>query len=431
MRLNSILLQLKGNRLFRDSSWAILGNGFGNLLIMISGILIARYLGKDLYGDYGMVKTSMFYLASFSCFGMGVTSTKYVSQAISKNVNHLNAIVRDTLIISFTFSFFVSLLIFIFSDSLAVFLGNPDYAYSFRLLSLIIVFRSLTTAQIGILSGMKKFKESAINSLLSGFFLVVVCVPAAHYYSIKGALFALLLSQLFNFVINFILLRKSLHDIDDQDNKSYISIMLKQSLPIALQESSIPISNWLCILFLTSYSNSGEVGLYTAAAQWNAVISMVPVLLSNVILSYITGSIGDKKQHNDLLKKMVLINFSTTFIPFIVVFLLADYIASFYGPSFTALGALLRVYTLITVIDSCTNIFKSEFISLDKSWLFFVLRLVRDIVLIVLAYYLLTKGQGSGALLLSEACVIASFLFLVMQIVAFSRVSSNLISLKK
>ena len=73
------------SKLFKDSFWAIMGNGVGNLLIMLSGIFVARLLGKDLYGEYGVVKTTMFYIASFSCFGMGVTSTKFISQALKEN----------------------------------------------------------------------------------------------------------------------------------------------------------------------------------------------------------------------------------------------------------------------------------------------------------------------------------------------------------
>ena len=78
---SKIIYIIKYSKLAGDSFWALFGNGLGNLLIMVSGILIARLLGKDLYGQYGVVKSTMFYIASFSCFGMGVTSTKYVSQA--------------------------------------------------------------------------------------------------------------------------------------------------------------------------------------------------------------------------------------------------------------------------------------------------------------------------------------------------------------
>ena len=74
--LPSLYQKIKTNKLAKDSFWSIFGNGLGNLLLLIAGIIIARFLGKDLYGEYGIVKTTMFYIAAFSTFGLGYTSTK-------------------------------------------------------------------------------------------------------------------------------------------------------------------------------------------------------------------------------------------------------------------------------------------------------------------------------------------------------------------
>lgn len=75
-----------------------------------------------------------------------------------------------------------------------------------------------------------------------------------------------------------------------------VSDLLKFSFPIALQEISYAICNWAGILLLTKMSSLSEVGLYTATAQWNAVITMIPGMLANVVLSHLSGASGHQQQ---------------------------------------------------------------------------------------------------------------------------------------
>ena len=53
-KVSLFIKQKINSKLFRDSFWAVFGNGIGNALMLLSGIIIARLLGKDLYGEYGI-----------------------------------------------------------------------------------------------------------------------------------------------------------------------------------------------------------------------------------------------------------------------------------------------------------------------------------------------------------------------------------------
>ena len=118
MNIEVLKNRIKNSRLVRDSFWAVFGNGIGNALMLISGIVIARFLGKDLYGDYGLVKSTMFYVASFATFGLGLTSTKYISQCVSTSDKCARGIVKDSISITLLFSGFIALLLIFFVHSL-------------------------------------------------------------------------------------------------------------------------------------------------------------------------------------------------------------------------------------------------------------------------------------------------------------------------
>lgn len=420
MNTSIIKQKLLNSRLFKDSFWAVFGNGIGNALMLLSGILIARLLGKDLYGEYGVVKSTMFYIASFATFGLGFTSTKYIAQYIGEQKQYVKSIMRDSITITMAFSGLIALVLILFAQQLANFVDTPSLKIAFQVLAGVIVFKALTTTQIGLLSGYKAFKTTARNSVASGAFLLVSCVPLAYFWGLKGSLLALLLSQAFNSAINYISIRKISKSLPDQINKDFKKELVGFSFPVALQESSFTICHWTAIMLLTKYASAGELGLYSAGAQWNSIIIMIPSLLNNVVLSYLSSSASNTQQHNKTVKTMLLVNFVCTLIPFMVVYVFANLIGMFYGPTFSELPLILRVITFSTIFECCSSVFKSELMSQGHTWLLFSMRCVRDIALVSLVFVILRFTNGvNGALNYAWITVVVSAIFLLLMYIAF------------
>ena len=420
MTIKLIKEKILQSKLFKDSFWAVFGNGFGNALMLFSGIIIARLLGKELYGEYGIVKTTMFYIASFATLGLGVTSTKYIASLISEKSIYVGNVIRDSICITLLFSGLIAFILFVSAPCLAEFLNEPGLTIAFKALAIVIIFKAITTTQIGILAGFKKFKTIAINSVLSGFVMLLLCIPLTYNFGLKGSLATLLLSQMFNSLINYISIRKKSKNILLIKNVSYKKELIYFSFPVALQESSFTVCNWAAIMMLTKISSMGEVGLYTASAQWNSIITMIPGLLINVVLSYLSGSVNEKHRHEKTLKLMLCVNFVTTIIPFMIVYFLANFIASFYGDSFSGMPSVLRVLTFSTILEACASVYKSELLALGKTWLLFSIRFVRDLVLVISVFILLNYTDGNnGAIMYSWAVVIMSIIFLLALFIAY------------
>lgn len=418
--LQTLVLRLKQSRLFRDSFWAVFGNSMGNALMLFAGILIARFLGKDLYGEYGVVKSTMFYIASFATFGLGFTSTKYIAQYAAEQRQYVKSIMRDSIIVTLFFSGMIALLLIVFAQSLADYVDAPNLKIAFQTLAGIVVFKAITTTQIGLLSGYNEFKTIAKNSVASGVFMFFICVPLTYCYTLRGSLLALMLSQVFNAFINYTSIKNISKQLPVQINKGFKKELISFSFPVALQESSYTICHWVAIMLLTKFSSVGELGLYTAGAQWNSIIVMIPVLLNNVVLSYLSANVSNKAQHLKTVKTMLCVNFVCTMIPFVFVYIFANFIASFYGTTFSELSVLLRVITFSTIFECCTSVFKSELMSQGRTWLLFSLRCVRDVSLALLVYVVLRYSGGeNGAICYAWVCVVISVFFFVMMLVAY------------
>lgn len=415
MNLSALKYKLMRSRLFKDSFWAVFGNGLGNALLLLAGIIIARLLGKDVYGEYGVVKTTMLYIAGFATFGLGITSTKFVAQYMTEDRNHIESIVRASLQITIIFSGLIAVALLLFASSLAEFLDEPGMTYAFRILGLIVVCRSMTTTEAGILAGFGAFKDLAKNNVMAGIYMLITATLLTYFYGLTGAFIALLTSQALNMVLNYFSIRTECKTISNKGNTSYFKELISFSFPIALQESSYTICNWGGIMILTKLSTLGEVGMYSAAAQWNAIIAFVPGLLYNVVLSHLSSANDDVEKHYKTVNLMLKANLICTLIPLIVVCVSSKWIASFYGKSFEGLASLICLYSLITIPDCCAQVFKSEFISLGRNWFMFFLRAIKDAVLLVMAYILL-KNVASihGATLYVLATMSATILYFML-----------------
>lgn len=415
MNILELKQKLLSSKLFKDSFWAVFGNGVGNCLLLIAGIIIARLLGKDLYGEYGMVKTTMFHIASFSTLGLGFTSTKFIADAVQNHPNRIKSIIKSSLGATLLFSVFLCVLLIISAERLAFYIEEPSTAPAFRALGLIVVFRALNTVSAGVLAGFKSFKRIGINSIISGSVLLVLSSFLTYKYGIVGSFIALALSQFVNAALNMSsVLAHFFSAIGDEEIAKEV---IRFTLPVAIQEFSYMLCIWGGTLLLTKYASLGDVGLWSAASQWNAIILFIPQLLSNVILSYLSGLSKHREMHSNVMRKMLLINFICSFLPFIIIYLLAGFITSFYGPTFIDLKYILRVLTLSTIFMCLSNVYQSDLLSKGKNWLLLTLRVIRDMLMLFLLWLVLRNGVISAALAYSWIYVIIYFIYYILMII--------------
>lgn len=416
--------KFKTSNLLKDSFWSVFGNGVGNFLLLMAGVLIARFLGKDLYGEYGMVKTTMFYIAGFASFGLSYSSTKFVAENIGDNPNKVYGIIISCLEIALSFSALLCLALFVFADNIASFVNEPRLAQPFRYLGVIIITRSLANTLNGLLGGFKEYKHIGINSIISGATLLIFGAFLTFFWGLIGSFVALMLSQLVLCVLNSIVLYHISQKFSIRIKGSFTEI-LKFSLPIAVQELFFVICNWGVMLVLTKFASLGDVGIYSAAAQWYAVVLFIPNLLSNVVLSYLSGENKREKEYNYLFKKILLINILCAIIPFVIVVLLANVITSFYGSDFSDLSKVLRILIAGTVFACAAGVYQSDYIARNQNWSLAFIRLFRDSLILFSLFFVLNINNKDAALklaIINTAAYVIYFLLLHMADKVFKKI---------
>lgn len=423
MDIKKLKERLVASKLFKDSFWALFGNSVGKVLMLAVGIIIANLLGSEQYGQYGMIKSTLLYVSIFSTFGLGITGTKFIAQHFKDFDCELNQICKDITYVTLCTSLIIAGIVFIFANPFARYLDVPEMKTILRITSVAIVFNALNTMQIGVLGGFKKFKVTSTNSIITGLYTCFSGFLFTYFWGLQGAVIALSSSYVFGFFLNEFHLRKLRQKFPQPTGKtSYKKEMILFSLPIALQEGLLALTNWLTIIILIKISNYSELGVYSAASVWMSAISFVPAILKNVTLSYLSDP---SIKHHSIVNKMVIVNLVSTGLMFLIILLFSGLISKMYGPSFTGIQSVLNILVLSTVIGSIGSVYIQELISLSKNWLSFVITLVKSVLILVLGYAM-TIHVGTGASVsFAVAALIANIVYLVSLIFTYRGISKN------
>lgn len=410
--LSFLLLRLKKNSLFKDSFWALLGSVIGKGLSLIAGIVVARFLGKELYGEYGTIKTTLTYIAIVSTFGFGYTATKYITEYMQEQKDKMHSLVNNIYKITLGFSSVLAVFLWIFANQIAVFIDAPHLNNALRISAIVVIANALTTTQIGILSGFKSFKAIAKNNTYAGVLIFVTSIVFTYLWGFEGAVYSLLVSFIFQVFLNELSMRCVLRRYVCRQaiGRNEIKHMITFSMPIALQESLYTVVHWLSVLLLIKYADYGEVGISSAASLWQSLVIFVPSVLKNVMFSHLTSS----SEHRRLVNKLILINFCSSIVPVVVVLLFSNLICSFYGNNFAGLHPVLIVSVLSSVLICLSEVYCYEFISIGKPWFVFGARFIRDSFILLFGCLFIINAENKQALIYSFIGLIMNTIFLLM-----------------
>lgn len=403
------------HKLFQDSFWALLGSVIGKGLSLLGGILVARLLTKDIYGEYGLIKSTLLYIAVFSTFGLGFTSTRFIAKYREEDPGRISMVVKCTRFITFATSFLMALLLCVFARQVAGYLDAPHLVRPLRISAVAVVFNAFDSAQIGILSGFGAFKINARNNTIGGIVSFFLSFILTFFWKLNGAIVALVLSLMTSVLLNFFSINKILLSYQPYLGKIKDTTieLVRFSLPIALQEGLYAITHWGTSFVLIKLVGYGELGLYAAATQWSSVVQFIPGVLRNVTLSHLSGNTNNMTSHRKTVSTMVGVNFSSTFIPWILICLFSGLICKAYGDSYTAMKSVIILSVGTALPNSISNVFSQELISRGKNWFLLISRVFKDLLNLALLFLILSNFSLPGANTAAAVSVFVQTLYLI------------------
>lgn len=422
MRRPAFLSHL-GGRFGRGVFWNLVGTLFAQGSVFLTAIILARLLGKEVFGELGMIQSTLLTLTSIAQVSTGLTATKYVAEFRDADKARAGRVLGLCSVLTLATGVAATALLLISAPWVAEhMLAAPHLAVSLVISAAFVLFSVMNGYQIGALAGLESYKSISIYGALLGAAHLAVCGLGAMLWGLHGALGGMALSALLRWGVYGLALHRETAKqgitVQRRDGLREREILHRFALPAALSGLTTMPAIWLGNAFLVQQPNGyAEMGLYSAANSLRMLVLLFPILLNNVGLSLLNNRRGG----NDLLgyKEIFWVNIRVTLIAVLVgsfvMVVMGSSLLHMFGKNFLAGYSMLLILMLSTVPEALAVATAQVIQSQEKMWhSLLIVAIPRDALLACLAYALVPIYGGVG---LASAYAISWFVALVAVIV--------------
>lgn len=285
-----MILNLKNffsEQLFKDIIWNFLGTFISRMFLLISFIIIARFLSIDEYGEATVLRNTTNTLSIIAVGSLGLTVSKYIPKYLGINNYKLNSIMFISFLIVFIFSVMISFIMYYFSKEISLnIFNNSDLDLPIKIISFAVFFTILNGFFNGILTGLEKFKDISLINIIYGLISLPIILFSTYYYNIIGLSYALTIISVFITILylNKLNIDKSIFNLQIKNLFSEIRVLYKFTLPSFLSGFSMGLMILYANHLLSiQYNGYLYLGIFGAAFYISVISSNLNNVFSQVL----------------------------------------------------------------------------------------------------------------------------------------------------
>jgi O-antigen/teichoic acid export membrane protein len=392
-------------RLTRGISWNFVNSLFTQGTVFLTNVVIANILGRQIFGEFGIIQNTVLFFASLGQMAIGLTATKYIAEFRSSDPARTGRILGLCSRISFLAALIVALIAVLSASRLAsAILNAPHLTLGLILSSGIIFFSIITGFQTGALAGLEGYRRLGRAAMIQAFFYLVVCGLFAFLWRLEGALVGLAISLGLRWFIFDRALKKEIASqqisFDFSNWWKEKAILKKFAVPSAVIVFFSMSSLWVTNLFLVRQPDGySQMGLFTAAYNLRTMIIFLPNLMNNVGISLLNNQKGKEniKEYKNIFWTNMILTQSVALVVSLIVILLGPWLLRAFGKEFPegyTVLLLLVVSALAEILSTATyQVIQSQ----EKMWLsFFRINIPWCIAFIASGYIFIPAHLAAG-----------------------------------
>ena len=387
-------------RLLHGTFWSSLGAGSTQLVMLATSVVAARLLGRQQFGEYSVLMTTLGMFGVVTGFGIVATAARYIAEYRSKDPVQAGRIIGLTRVLSVTLGVVSTVVLFCGAPLLAArVLATPSMISVLQLGSLQVCISVMVSAQYGILTGLEAFRKIARLSLLSASLSLIFIIAGILYYGISGAV----IGQVAALFIALIVGERAVYGETIRHSipcslhgcSAERRILFYFSLPAVLSGVMVTPVGWCAAAIIVNQPHGyAEMGLFNAANAWQKVIMFVPGCLGSVALPILSNLHASpaSEDFNQAMRYQLRVNFVLAAVPASIIALLSWIILSCYGSDFSSGWPVLVILACAAIPNALAAALGTVLASAGKMWFGALLNLVWGGVLLGLVYVLRHKG---------------------------------------
>lgn len=404
-------------RYTHDVAWNVLAMLFLQGSTFVVNIILANILGKEQFGEFGMVQSTLLTLASIAQLATGVTATKYVAEYRDTDPSRAVRILGLCSDVTFFFGFIGTIILLFGAGWLSEGFFEASHLKTVIIFgSAFVLFSAVNGYQLGALAGLGSFRLLARASIAQAFIYITVCVSFGWLYGVPGAVSALAFTAFARWAVYGLVLKRELRrrnmDIDRKQAWQERSVLWGFTLPSAITGLSSMPAIWLANAFLARQPNGfSELGVYGAAVAIKSIILLLPQVFNNVGITFLNNRLGAKDSISfwSIYRLNLIVSGVGVAMGILFLALAGRWVLSLFGDRFSD-GYYVLLILLVSSFFEALAISVYQIIqSSGRMWLsFFTVALPRDILFVFLAIYLSpTYGAAGVAVAYTTAWFVA------------------------
>lgn len=392
-----------GKQVLSGAFWSVLGTGLARGLTFCMMVLIARILGKEVFGEFGLVRATATMFLAFSTFGMGVTATKYIAEMLATDKDRTGRIIGLSYLFT-VFSSFVVAVVFYFAAPWLCEnrLNAPGLVGPMRLGALLLFITTITGTQISVMTGFQDFRGMAFANILAALLSIPIYLIGAFYWGLYGVITGAIAAVTLNLLINsgFIYRNTRKHQIRYAFTQAYreLPILWKSNIPLTISSIIISFSLWVPQILIGSCENGmAELGVLYVVLNLQLAMSLLPQQFLPVFLP-ILSELSGRNEENRFWKVVLKGCFFNAVISLAIIMPFALFPRFFLGLSgsdYVESHWVLYVACLAAFANNLSGYSAQVLISRGRNWTQMFLAILSTGLYIVSVLFLLHFGAVS------------------------------------
>jgi O-antigen/teichoic acid export membrane protein len=389
-------------RLLTGAFWTGLSSVGIRLFGLATSVFLARLLGKEGFGEYGMVVSTLYTFAPLATLQQAPTASVFVAASREKDPVKTARIIRQVVAVTLFAGIATCAAVFFLAPSLCQgMLKDPRLLGALRWCAFLILLNAVNGVLAGILSGFEAFKGQSLLNLLSGFLSLPLVILGALFGGLAGVFAGMVLSQIlldlaFLIILKIRAKRDGIDLIHGGWGEEWKQVLSFSLVNLAASLAGGPVF-WLSNALLVNQPHGyQEMGLYQAATQWHTAILTLPNVIAGISLPILAHSLG---RHGTFTKTVRYNLVSTALISALgaaVVLVLSKPILTAYGRDFGDGQAVLILMAAAGVARSLFTSLNQVILSAKRVWTNLWINLGMAVLMLGLSFLWVPGGLAVG-----------------------------------
>jgi O-antigen/teichoic acid export membrane protein len=382
-------------------------------------VLVARMLGKEGFGELGVIQNTVGMFGVFAGFGLGVTAAKHVAEFRLKDPVKVGRIMTLCALFAVGSGGLIALVLVLSAPWLAAHtLAAPHLSGLLQVGAGLLLLNALNGTQTGALAGFEAFKTITTVNLWAGLTKFPLMIGGVYLAGVTGAVWGLVVSTGINWFLNHLALRREARQagVPFRVLRGCIRewrVLYGFSLPALLSGAMVAPVQWGSMAMLVNQPGGyAEMGIYNAALVFQGIIVFLGAAINAPLLSMVAH---EKVSLESRLSKVnILLTWGLGVFVALPLLCFPELAQMLYGQKFSD-ASFTHTFVIIVFI-TCTLVYKQGLarvlIASNLLWWSFLSNLIWGSLVLFSAFFLVKWGAVGVAAAYAIAYMLVTIFFI-------------------